>query len=697
MLRKERIFKTEIEGEELCVVTGKLAQLANGSCIVRYGDTVVNTAVTASSRPREGIDFFPLSVDFEERLYAVGKIPGSFLKREGKPSEKAILSSRVIDRPIRPLFPKDMRNDVSVVCTVLSADEDHSPEIAAMIGVSVALSISDIPWSGPIGGTLVGYVDGKIVINPNAEQRKSSMLSLTVASAGEKVIMIEAGADKISDEVMYDAIMAGHKANLRLIEFIRKIQNEVGKEKFEYISCTPDEEMYNSVREYSKDLIEDALDTIDKSEREKHLEVVSGKIHEQFDDEYPDKSGIDECIYKIKKEIVRRWIINKQKRIDGRKMDEIRPLSAEVGLLPRVHGSGLFSRGYTQVLTAVTLGLLSEQQTLDGLDEEISKRYMHHYNFPSYSVGETKPNRGPGRREIGHGALAERALEPVIPPVSEFPYAIRVVSEVMSSNGSTSQGSVCGSTLALMDAGVPIKEPVAGISCGLVTDEDKWITMVDIQGIEDFFGDMDFKVAGTRDGITAIQMDIKIDGLIPEIIKEALDKTHRARIYIIDEVLKKAIAEPRKSLSKYAPKILTLTVPVDKIGDIIGPGGKIIQKICQDYDVKIDIEDDGEIFILSKDEAKCQEALKFIGSIVKPLEVGGKYKGKVVRIMDFGAFIEILPGKEGMCHISQLSRRRVDKVTDVLSIGQEVEVKVTDIDSRGRINLRLADLDRNYK
>ena len=689
-MEKVNKFTTELANRELSVEIGKLSHLANGSCLVRYGDTVVNVAVTASKKPRDGIDFFPLSVDFEERLYAVGKIPGSFSRREGKPSEKAILSSRVIDRPIRPLFPKDMRNDVSVTCTVLSVDEDCSAEIAAMIGTSVALSISDIPWKGPIGGVCVGYINGEIVINPNAEQIKLSTLSLTVASAGNKILMIEAGADRISDDIMYEAIMEGHKVNLTLIEFIKNIQKKLGKEKFEYISSAPPEEMLNDVKNYSKNLIEDALNEPDKTKRGKKLELVTEKIQEHFAEKYGDVSKIDECIYKIQKETVRRWIIDEHKRIDGRALDEIRPLSAEVGLLPRAHGSGLFRRGYTEVLTAVTLGALSEMQTLDGLEAETSKRYMHHYNFPSYSVGETKPSRGPGRREIGHGALAERALEPVIPSVEDFPYTIRAVSEVMSSNGSTSQGSVCGSTLALMDAGVPIKEPVAGISCGLVTDNERWTTIVDIQGTEDFFGDMDFKVAGTRDGITAIQMDIKIDGLLPEIIKEALYKTHRARVYILDEIILKTISRPRKELSKYAPKVLTTNIPVDKIGDVIGSGGKIVQKICQDYDVKVDIEEDGRIFILGKDTAKCHSAIKFIENIAKDPCPGEIYAGKVTRITDFGAFIEILPGKEGLCHISQLSNKRVEKVTDVLNIGQEVKVIVTDVDSRGRVNLKLS-------
>lgn len=682
-----RNFETELSGKKLIVETGKFDQLANGACLVRYGDTVVNVAVTASNEPREDIDFFPLSVDFEERLYAVGKIPGSFSKREGKPSDKAVLVSRLIDRPIRPLFPKDMRNDVLVVCTVLSVDEDCSPEIAAMIGVSVALSISDIPWNGPISGVSVGYIEGDIVINPNFEQRKMSDLSLTVASVGNKILMIEAGANRINNEIMYEAIMAGHKINLSIIEFIKSIQDKIGKKKFSYTSNKLLDSMYSEVRDYSEKPIKEALEITDQKDRNTRLNCVSKEIHEKFDSIYENKLKIDECIYKIKKDIVRHWIINDSKRVDGRGIDEIRELSAEVSLLPRVHGSGLFTRGATQVLTCVTLGPISDKQMLDGIDSETSKRYLHHYNFPSYSVGETRPSRGPGRREIGHGSLAEKALIPVIPNVDEFPYTIRAVSEVLSSNGSTSQGSVCGSTLALMDAGVPIKDPVAGISCGLVTDRDKWVTMVDIQGIEDFFGDMDFKVAGTLEGITAIQMDIKIDGLMPGIIKEALEKTYKARRYIIKEVILKAISSPRKELSKYAPKVISTNISTEKIGDVIGPGGKIIQKICADYDVKIDIAEDGKVLIMGLNIDKCGFAKKLIEDIVKVPEIGTEYIGKVVRILDFGAIIEILPGKEGLCHISNLSSERVNKVTDIVNIDQKVKVKVTEIDSKGRINL----------
>ena len=693
MFENHKTFKTQLAGRELVVETGKFAQLANGSCLVRYGDTAVHVAVTASEKPREGIDFFPLSVDFEERLYAVGKIPGSFSKREGKPSEKAILASRVIDRPIRPLFPKDMRNDVSVVCTVMSVDEDCSPEITAMIGTSVALSISDIPWDGPISGVFVGLVDGEIIINPTLKERLNSDLSLTVASTENLIPMIEAGANEVSDEIMYEAILKAHETNKGVIEFINRIKSEIGKEKFSYESSDPSEEMLEAVKNYTEEDLKFALYTPDKNVREERLAPIYEKVYEHFSEIYPDsEKQLNECIYKVQKHIVRRWLLDEQKRVDGRGMDEIRPLDAEVGILPRVHGSGLFTRGQTQVLTVLTLGPMSDEQTLDGIDSQESKRYMHHYNFPSYSVGETRPSRGPGRREIGHGALAEKALVPVIPPVEKFPYAIRLVSEVLSSNGSTSQASVCGSTLALMDGGVPIKAPVAGISCGLITEGDRWMTMVDIQGLEDFFGDMDFKVAGTHKGITAIQMDLKIHGLTKEIIKEALHKTHKARDYILDEVMLKAIDKPRNELSHFAPKVLTMTVAVDKIRDIIGSGGKVVQKICSDFDVKVDIEEDGKVFVMGVDIDNCRKALSTIKNIVTTPEVGAVYMGKVVRIMDFGAFIEFAPGKEGLCHISQIDNKRINKVSDVLSVGQEVKVRITEIDSKGRINLSMKDV-----
>ena len=667
-------------------------------CLVRYGETTIHVAATAAAKPRDGIDFFPLSVDFEEKLYSVGKIPGSFLKREGRPTDKAILVCRMIDRPIRPLFPKDMRNDVSIVCTVMSVDPDCSPEIAALVGTSVALSISDIPWDGPISGVSVGLIDGEFIINPTAEQRKRSQMAVTVASTDERIAMIEAGANEVSDEDMFNGIMAGHAENQKIIEFIKGIQREIGKEKFSYPSNKPDPEMFEEIRDFAIDDVKAALDTDDKTVRDERLKPVYEKVHEHFDEIYPDQAAkIDECMYLTQKFVVRRWLLDEQKRVDGRGMDEIRPLAAEVGLLPRVHGSGMFTRGQTQVLTVATLGSTRDNQLLDGIDDEESKRYIHHYNFPSYSVGETKPSRGPGRREVGHGALAERALVPVIPPVEEFPYTIRLVSEVLSSNGSTSQGSICGSTLALMDAGVPIKAPVAGISCGLITEGSRWMTMVDIQGLEDFFGDMDFKVAGTKKGITAIQMDLKIHGLTPEIIKEAFAKTHKARNYILDEVMLPVIAEPRPELSKYAPKMLSTIVPVDKIREVIGSGGKVIQKICAECDVTIDIEDDGHCYVAGIDIEKCRRAMDIIDTIVNDPEPGSYYSGRVTRIMDFGAFVEIAPGKEGLVHISQLDIKRTENVTDVVNVGDIVKVKVLEIDDKGRLNLSrreaLIDLD----
>ena len=673
-----------------------MTQLANGACLVRYGETVVHVAATASAKPRDGIDFFPLSVDYEEKLYSVGKIPGSYMRREGRPSEKAILTSRVIDRPIRPLFPKDMRNDVSIVATVMSVDPDCAPEITAMIGTSIAISISDIPWNGPISGVSVGLVDGEIVINPNAEQRKVSDMSTTVASTDSRIAMIEAGANCVSDEVMYNAIMAGHEANQKIIEFIKGIVAEIGKPKFEYPSNEPDHEMFEAIKAFAEEDVKAALDTDDKTVRDERLKPIYEAVHEKFDEIYPDSEAkIDECLYKTQKFIVRRWLLDEQKRVDGRGMDDIRPLASEVGILPRVHGSGLFTRGQTQVLTIATLGTVGDMQLLDGIDDETEKRYMHHYNFPSYSVGETRPSRGPGRREIGHGALAERALLPVIPSMEEFPYSLRLVSEVVSSNGSTSQGSVCGSTLALMDAGVPIKAPVAGISCGLITEGERWMTMVDIQGLEDFFGDMDFKVAGTHDGITAIQMDLKISGLLPEMVKEALEKTHKARNYILDEVMLKAIAEPRPELSKYAPKMFTTTIAADKIAEVIGKSGKVIKEIQAQCECKIDIEEEGEtgqVFVAGLDAEKCQRAIEIIQTIATDPEPGAMYLGKVTRLMDFGAFVEIAPGKEGLVHISQLDVKRVDKVTDVVNVGDVIRVKVQEIDDKGRLNLSRRDV-----
>lgn len=692
MFENYKVFETTLGGKRLAFETGKMCGLSGGSCMVRYGDTSVLVNATMSAKPRDGIDFFPLSVDFEERLYAVGKIPGSFMKREGRPSDKAILASRLVDRPIRPLFPKDMRNDVSVVMTVMSVDPDCQPEIAGMIGASLALTISDIPFNGPIAGVAVGLVDGEIVICPGAEQREKSDLHLVVAGSAAKVNMIEAGANEVDDDTMLKAIIAGHDEIKKLVAFIESIRAEIGKEKMTFESRDVDADMFEAIKDFAIDKIKFALDTDDKVIREERLAPVVSEIHEKFDEVYPEQGFmIDECIYKLQKFVVRRWLLDEGKRVDGRGLNDLRPLASEVGLLPRVHGSGMFTRGQTQVLTVATLGLVKESQILDGIDEEDSKRYMHHYNFPSYSVGETRPSRGPGRREIGHGALAERALLPVIPSVEEFPYSFRLVSEVLSSNGSTSQGAICGSTLALMDAGVPIKAPVAGISCGLITEGDRWMTMVDIQGLEDFFGDMDFKVGGTKKGITAIQMDIKIDGLTPEIIKEAFDKTREARFYILDEIMLKAIEKPRENLSEFAPKMLTITIDPEKIREVIGSGGKVIQKICAECNAKIDIEDDGRIYICAIDINDANRALQMIETIAKDPEVGAIYKGRVTRLMSFGAFVEIAPGKEGLVHISKLDSTRVEKVEDVVAVGDEVLVKVTEIDSQGRINLSRKD------
>ncbi len=686
-----KIFETEVAGRKLSLEFGKVAELANGSVIVRYGDTVVVTAATASAKPRDGIDFFPLSIDYEERMYAVGKIPGSFLKREGRPSENAILTARVIDRPMRPLFPKDLRNDVSIVSTVLSVEQDNAPEFCAMIGSSAAVSVSDIPFNGPIAAVYVGLVDGEFVINPTVEQREKSELNLTVAGSLQKVVMIEAGANEVPEDTMFDAIMFAHEEIKKICEFIKGIQDEIGKPKFEYEHIVVNEQIFDDIAAFATDMVKEALDTDDKSIRDDNLKVVYGKVYENFEEKYPAEEyaqDIEDALYKLQKTIVRRWLLDEGKRVDGRKIQQLRPLASEVGLLPRTHGSGLFKRGQTQVLTVATLGALGDAQIIDGLDTEEYRRYIHHYNFPSFSVGETKPSRGPGRREIGHGALAERALVPVIPSEEEFPYAIRLVSEVLSSNGSTSQGSICGSTLALMDAGVPIKAPVAGISVGLVTEGERFITILDIQGLEDFFGDMDFKVAGTKKGITAIQMDLKIDGLTPEIIKNALTETRDARYYILDEVMLKAIAEPRPEVSQYAPKVIHIEIPVDKIRDVIGSGGKVIQKIVADTGAKIDIEEDGRVFISAPNAEMGEAARKIIEGIVKEPEVGEVYDGKVVRIMDFGAFVEFLPGKDGLVHISKLDKARVEKVEDVVSIGDEIKVQVIEIDKMGRINLK---------
>lgn len=693
------MFKTysmDLAGKMLTIETGKMAGLANGSCLVKYGDTAVLVNVTASKEPKEGIDFFPLSVDYEERLYAVGKIPGSFQKREGKPSEKAILISRAIDRPLRPLFPKDLRNDVVVSCLVLSVDQDSSPEVCSMIGAAAALAISDIPFNGPTAGVNVGYVDGNIVINPNAEQKEKSDLNLTVAGTMEKITMIEAGANEIPNEIMLQAIKEGHKEIKKVCEFITVIQKEIGKPKFEYPSFKVDETLYEEIAQKYKDEMYQAVQAVDKTDRDENIEKLTEKIENYFLEKWGEeelenqKSGIADAIYKLEKKCVREMILKEHKRVDGRKLDEIRPLSCEVGLLPRVHGSALFTRGQTQVLSVATLGMTSEEQILDGLDEEESKRYMHHYNFPAYSVGEARASRGPGRREIGHGALAEKALVPVLPSEEEFPYTIRVVSEVLSSNGSTSQASICGSTLALMDAGVPIKRPVAGISTGLVTDEenpDNYVMLTDIQGLEDFFGDMDFKVGGTEKGITAIQVDIKIDGLTYNIIEEAFERTKNARKYILDEVMLKQLPEPRKEISKYAPKIIHITIDPEKIRDVIGSGGKVINKIIAETGVKIDIEDDGKVFIYSTDSKAGEKALRMIQDIVREIEVGEIYEGTVARIVPFGAFIDLGGDKEGLLHISKISRKRIEKVEDVFKIGDKVMVKVNEIDEQGRINL----------
>lgn len=696
MFENYKVYETTLAGRPLKLETGMMAQLANAAVMATYGETKVLCTVTASAKPRDGVDFFPLSVDYEEKMYSVGRLPGSFTRREGRATEKAILASRCIDRPIRPLFPKDMRNDCSVVATVMSVDPDCSPEVAAAIGVSAAIAISDIPWAGPISSVNVGLVDGEIVINPTLEQRAKSDLNLTVSSTEDLVAMIEAGANEISDELMFDCIMAGHEANKEVVKFINGIVAEIGKPKFEFESNDPDPEIFKEIEDFCIEDVKKALDTDDKTVRDAALLPIYNAVHEKFDEKFEGCEGkIEEIMYLVQKHVVRDWLKNEKKRVDGRGIDEIRPLNAQIDLLPRVHGSGMFTRGQTQVLSVATLAPISEAQKLDGLDEEISKRYIHHYNFPSYSVGETKPSRGPGRREIGHGALAEKALVPVIPSVEEFPYAIRVVSEVLSSNGSTSQGSICGSTLALMAAGVPIKAPVAGISCGLITGDKgvygDFMTMVDIQGLEDFYGDMDFKVAGTHKGITAIQMDLKVHGLTPEIIKEAFAKTHKARDYILDEVMLKCIPEPRTELSKYAPKMLTTAISPDKIGDVIGKQGKVIQSIQEQCDCTITIEEDGHVYVSGLDIEKAKQAISIVELIANDPEVGAIYSGKVTRLMTFGAFVEIAPGKEGLVHISKLDTKRVEKVEDVVAVGDQVIVKVTDIDDQGRINLSRRD------
>jgi polyribonucleotide nucleotidyltransferase len=681
-------YTMDLAGRPLTLEVGKLAELANAAVMVTYGETSVLCCVTAAPRPRDGIDFFPLSVDFEEKLYAVGRIPGSFNRREGRPGEKGILTSRVIDRPIRPLFPHDFRNDVSVMCTVMSVDHDCSPEICGLIGTSAALAISDIPWNGPVGALKVGLVDGKLVFNPTSEQRKVSDLDVTVVSTGKKVVMIEAGANQVPNDVMFEAIRMAHEENQKQITLIGQMVAEIGKPKFDYPHADFDEDLFQKIVDATMDQAKAAMDTDDKNVREARWNQLIEKWHELFLEDYPEMDKyLDEITYKFQKKIVKAWLLEGH-RVDGRQKNEIRPLSAEVGVLPRVHGSGLFTRGQTQVLSVATLDTLSANQKLDTIWEETEKRYMHHYNFPGYSVGEAKPARSPGRREIGHGALAERALLPVIPPVEEFPYAIRVVSEVVSSNGSTSQGSICGSTLALMDAGVPISAPVAGISCGLIQDDDgSFTTFIDIQGVEDFHGEMDFKVAGTKKGITAIQMDLKNDGLTMEIIKNALDITYDARCQILDQIMLPCIAEPRPEVSKYAPKMITMHIDPDKIREVIGKGGSVIQKIVAESGAKIDIDDDGTIHIASPDAESCAIAKKCIDDIVFVPEVGQLYYGRVVRLMTFGAFVELAPGKDGLVHISKLADKRIEKVEDACKVGDMMWVKVTEIDEKGRVNL----------
>ena len=689
-----RKFETTFAGRPFVVETGKMCGLSNGSAMIRYGETCVLCNVTMSDKPRDGVDFFPLSVEFEEKLYAAGRIPGSFMRREGRPGERAILTSRVVDRPMRPLFPKEMRNDVCITMTVMSLDPDCSPEIAGMIGASLVTAVSEIPWNGPIGGVQVGLVDGEIVLNPTQEQRKKSDLALTVAATMDKIVMIEAGANEVDEDTMLDAIKAAHVEIKKVIGFINSIVAERGKPKIDFQVVGLDMDMFHAIKEKYLDDFKAAMDTDDKNVRDAALLPIMDKIAE----EYPDltDADLDLVSYKMQKYVVRRWLLDEGKRVDGRGINEIRPLAAEVGILPRVHGSGMFTRGQTQVLTTCTLGGTKDNQLMDDLTDEQTKRYIHHYNFPPYSVGEARAPRSPGRREIGHGNLAERALIPVLPDQAEFPYTIRCVSEVLSSNGSTSQASICGSTLALMDAGVPIKAPVAGISCGLITDGDplhggRWMTMLDIQGVEDFHGDMDFKVGGTRRGITAIQMDIKVDGLTYDIVEEALEKCRKGRLYILDQIIKPVIAEPRAELSKYAPKMFSMMIPVDKIKDVIGKGGKVIQEMCANFNCKIDIEEDGHVFISAVDQDDAKRAIATIKTIVEDPEIGAIYKGRVTRLMNFGAFVEIAPGKEGLVHISKLDDHRVEHVEDVVAVGDPIFVMVTDIDQQGRINLSRKD------
>ena len=684
-----KVYETTLAGRPFKAEMGKMCGLSSASAMIRYGETVVMCNVVMSAKPREGIDFFPLSVEYEEKLYAAGRIPGSFMRREGRPGERAILTSRVVDRPIRPLFPKDMRNDVCVTMTVMSVDPDCSPEIAGMIGTSLVLSVSEIPWKGPIAGVQVGLVDGEIVLNPTYEQRQVSDLALTVAASEEKIVMIEAGANEVDEDTMLNAIKTAHVEIKKMIAFINEIVAERGKKKIDFISMDLDHDLLDSVMAAHLDDFKAAMDTDDKTVRDAALLPIMDKIAE----EHPelDAATLDAISYKMQKYVVRRWLLDDGKRVDGRGINEIRPLASEVSILPRVHGSGMFTRGQTQVLTTCTLGGTKDNQLMDDLTDEQTKRYIHHYNFPPYSVGEARAPRSPGRREIGHGALAERALVPVLPSLEEFPYTIRCVSEVLSSNGSTSQASICGSTLALMDAGVPIKAPVAGISCGLITEGERWMTMLDIQGVEDFHGDMDFKVGGTRRGITAIQMDIKVDGLTYEIIEEAFEKCRKGRLFILDEIIKPVIAEPRAELSRWAPKMFSMMIPVDKIKDVIGKGGKVIQEICATCNCKIDVQEDGHVFVSAIDADDAQRAIHTIKTIVEDPEVGAIYKGRVTRLMNFGAFVEIAPGKEGLVHISKLDTKRVERVEDVVAVGDAIVVKVTEIDQQGRINLSRKD------
>ena len=689
-----RKFETTFAGRPFVVETGKMCGLSNGSAMIRYGETCVLCNVTMSDKPRDGVDFFPLSVEFEEKLYAAGRIPGSFMRREGRPGEHAILSSRVVDRPIRPLFPKDMRNDVCVTMTVMSQDPDCSAEISGMNGASLAIAMSDIPWNGPIAGVFVGLVDGEIVLNPTKEQREHSDLSLTLAASEEKIVMIEAGANEVDEETMMKAIRAGHEEIKKMLAFINSIVAEIGKPKKSFTPVELDHALLADVYANHLEDVKAAMNTDDKNVRDAAMLPIMDAIAA----EHPELTAadLDLISYKLQKKVVRTWLLEDGKRVDGRGINEIRPLAAEVGLLPRVHGSGMFTRGQTQVLTICTLGSTKDAQLMDDLSDTPYKRYIHHYNFPPYSVGEAHAPRSPGRREIGHGNLAERALIPVLPDQAEFPYTIRCVSEGLSSNGSTSQASICGSTLALMDAGVPIKAPVAGISCGLITDGDplhggRWMTMLDIQGVEDFHGDMDFKVGGTRRGITAIQMDIKVDGLTYEIVEEALEKCRKGRLYILDQIIKPVIAEPRAELSKYAPKMFSMMIPVDKIKDVIGKGGKVIQEMCANFNCKIDIEEDGHVFISAVDQDDAKRAIATIKTIVEDPEIGAIYKGRVTRLMNFGAFVEIAPGKEGLVHISKLDDHRVEHVEDVVAVGDPIFVMVTDIDQQGRINLSRKD------